>query len=584
PRATIDQAANASLVITLSGDLKDDLPILYLRLRDAVRERGTQIVELSPTRTGLSPYAAVTLQYRPGEPASVAAAVAGEGPISGDVAGVDSDELMAARAHIARARQSASGRSGPGIVVVIGRPSLSEPAEQVAVAARLLAGIPGVRFLPALRRANVHGALDCGLSPGVLPGRVDLADGREWYSHHWAAELPQVAGLDTAGILDAATRGRVGGLVLLGADPRSDFPDAGLALRGLSGARFVVSVDTHTNSSTRHADVVLPAAAWAEKRGTFTNIEGRITWLSQTVTAPGLAWPDWMIASELAARMGVDLGFSSQDDIWAEVTRLSPLHAGAGYDLISEQQSRDGVVVPVGTEHRAGRRAPRPLDPMADPGIASAELHSIAPTSMLLKASASVAMEPEADGEVRPVSVSPAGGVTTSALAAQADAEGDDVPERPAVMGPPATAAQAGGSSASGAPQPAGGGGGGASEALRLVTRRTLWDGGTLVRSVPALAGLYPEACLKVHPSALARIGTADGETVVVKSALGKVTVAASGDPTLPSGTAFLAWNLPGVPVGELIDAGAATTYVEVEAAAFPGPAAGSTGREGTGG
>jgi NADH-quinone oxidoreductase subunit G len=66
PRTTIDETAGAPLVITLSPDIKDELPVLYLRLRDAVREKGTQIVELTPARTGISPYAALTLQYRPG--------------------------------------------------------------------------------------------------------------------------------------------------------------------------------------------------------------------------------------------------------------------------------------------------------------------------------------------------------------------------------------------------------------------------------------------------------------------------------------------------------------------------------------
>ncbi|HET6917670.1 MAG TPA: NADH-quinone oxidoreductase subunit NuoG [Acidimicrobiales bacterium] len=564
PRATIDEACSAPVVLTLCGDVKEELPVAYIRLRHAVRENGTQIIELTPAATGLSRYAAATLQYRPGEVAALAAAVAGKGPVAGGVAGVDESSLTEARAHLARAANM--GGTGPKVVVLVGRPSLAEPADQVAAAARFLADIPGVAFLPALRRGNVHGALDMGLAPGVLPGRVAFDAGRSWYAHHWNAELPARPGADTAGILEAAARGRIGGLVLLGADPRADFPDSGMALRGLSGARFVVAVDTHMNQSTVHADVVLPAATWAEKRGTFTNLEGRLTWLSQVVTAPGLAWPDWMIASELAARMDVDLGFNSQDDIWAEVTRLSPVHAGAAYSLVSEQQERDGVVVPLGTEDRSHRQAPRPLDPMADPGIASAELHNIAPTSMMLKASASVAMEPEADGDARPVTVSAAGGVRKDNDApegtAVAPAGGEAPPAKPSPMGlPPEISPSA--SDGSAEDQPAG--------QLRLVARRTLWDGGTLVRSVPNLVGLHPEAQLKVHPSVLAELGTADGEPVVIRSARGKVTVPAAGDPTLPEGTALVPWNVPGLPAGDLVDARAAVNQVTVEAAAERG-------------
>ncbi len=244
PRATIDEAAAAPLVITLGPDVKDELPILYLRLRDAVREQGTQIVELTPAPTGLSPYAAETVVYRPGEIAALATAVTSSGSVTGEVAGVSPELIDAVRAHLARAREKSDG-GAPAVVVVLGRPSLAEFEEQVAAAARILAGVPGVAFLSALRRANVHGALDMGLAPGVLPGRVSLEAGRAWYEHHWAAPLPAAPGLNTAGIMEAASRGRIGGLVLLGADPRNDFPDAQLALKAMQGARFVVAVDTH---------------------------------------------------------------------------------------------------------------------------------------------------------------------------------------------------------------------------------------------------------------------------------------------------------------------------------------------------
>jgi NADH-quinone oxidoreductase subunit G len=546
PRATIDQAASAPLVITLGPDIKDELPILYLRLRNAVRESGTQLVELTPAPTGLSPYAAETVLYRPGEVAGLAAAIAGRGPVTGDVAGVRAATIESVRAHISRAGEM--GRAGaPSIVIVLGRPSLAEQAGPVAVAARVLADLPGTAFLSGLRRANVHGALDLGLAPGVLPGRVGLDAGRSWYEHHWGSALPEARGLDTAGILEAASRGRVGGLVLLGADPRTDFPDATLALKGLIGARFVVAIDTHINQSTRHADVVLPAAMWAERRGTFTNLEGRITWLSQLVTAKGVAWPDWMIATEISARMGVDLGFNTVEDIWAEISRISPLHEGITYDVLSGQRSRDGVVPgrPDGEIH-----PPRPLDPMADPGIQSAELHKVVSTSLLFSAPSTV---PEPNGNGRtPGSPAPVDGEAGDA--GKATGAGTDAPTAPVMLGLPAVAPP------SGAPVDGG-------PAIRLVTRRTLWDGGTLVQSSAELADLPPEPVLRVHHSVLAGLGAADGEPVRVSSARGSVVVRGVGDPSLPAGTAVLAWNLPGVAPNGLIDSGAAVTEVSIDTA-----------------
>src|SRR5262249_6765920 len=160
----------------------------------------------------------------------------------------------------------------------------------------------------ALRRANVHGALDMGLAPGVLPGRVDLHNGRAWFEQEWGV-IPEDHGLGTFGMLTAAAAGELRTLVLLGADPLSDYPDRDLAERGIEGAACVVAVDCFETESVREADVVLPAAGYAERTGTTTNVEGRISRLGQKITAPGVAWPDWMIAAELAFRLKADLGF-----------------------------------------------------------------------------------------------------------------------------------------------------------------------------------------------------------------------------------------------------------------------------------
>src|SRR4029077_17910360 len=126
---------------------------------------------------------------------------------------------------------------------VLGRPSLAESQESIAAAAAVLAGVPGVRFLSALRRGDVSGAPDMGLGPGLLPGRVDLDVGREWFSQEWGV-IPEQRGLDTTAILQAAADGRLAALVLLGADPARDFPDRQLAGKALAGAGFTVAVDT----------------------------------------------------------------------------------------------------------------------------------------------------------------------------------------------------------------------------------------------------------------------------------------------------------------------------------------------------
>jgi NADH-quinone oxidoreductase subunit G len=331
PRATIDEAAAATTVVLLGPDLKEELPVLYLRLRDAAERRQVRILELASHDTGLTPYAWKSLRYRPGEQAALVRAILGTG--DRNVVGTSEGDVVAARDQLGRG----------DVVVVAGRPSLAEQAGYTVDAlAALRNALPGARFLPVLRRGNVNGALDLGLAPGLLPGRVRLGEAGDDLRSAWGS-VPAEPGLDATGILQAAAEGRIACLVLLGADPLADFPDRSLARRALAGAGSVVAVDTFVNESVKHADVVLSAAAYAEKPGTTTNVEGRVSTLTQKVTPVGSARPDWVIAGDLAARLGTDFGFPDAAGVWDEITRVSPAHAPLTADVLARH--RDGALV-----------------------------------------------------------------------------------------------------------------------------------------------------------------------------------------------------------------------------------------------
>ena len=209
PRATIDAACAAPLVITLAGDLREELPVLFLRLREAVRG-ATTLIELTPAPTALTPLATASFGVRPGEAPVVARALCGD---AGAVAALASHPEGSSIADdvLATARRGlATHPDGEGVVIVLGRPSYAESGEVVAEAARVLVrALPKATFLPALRRGNIFGALDMGLSPGLLPGRVSLAAGREWFGAAWGS-VPEATGLDTAAILSSMA-GEAGG-------------------------------------------------------------------------------------------------------------------------------------------------------------------------------------------------------------------------------------------------------------------------------------------------------------------------------------------------------------------------------------
>jgi NADH-quinone oxidoreductase subunit G len=533
PRATIAEACSAKAVIVLAGDLREELPVLYLRLRTAAAHDGLPIIDCSAVPGSLTPLASASLAYRPGETVALARALASPAQTA-DVAGVAAAELAAAGRLLSTALGDAA--DGSGIVVVIGRPSLTESPAQVAAAAALLAEAwPGARFLPALRRANVLGALDMGLAPGVLPGRVSLADGAEWFTSGWGS-LPGARGLDCAGMLEAAAAGELQVLVLLGADPLADFPDRDLATRALEAVPYLVAVDLFGHASAQLADVVLPACASVERGGSTTNIEGRVTRLAQKVVPPGTSRADWMIAAGIAEAMGSDLGLENLEDIWREIERLSPAHRGCTLAALGGRAGADGIVIPVAASPVG--IGVRSIDPIATPGIGSVYEQG----APLDAGAAETAGFDAADAE--------------AAAASDAAGEGASAWSRPALL----TLAP-GQFSAPDSPHPDG-------YSFRLVTRRALYDHGTLVQAAPNLAPLAERQALRLRPKEIEQLGVREGDDVRVRSATAELVVPVVADDSLPAGVVVLPVGLS--PVDEpgataLIDVSAVVSEVRVE-------------------
>ena len=318
----------------VAPDLREELPVLHLRVRRAAVELGVPVIELAPRATGLTRDVTAVLRHAPGEAGAIAEqfarALAGDGTASGN-------------GSIEKAVSALDGRDGD-LVVVLGRQSLAESAESVVQAAAALAALPDVKFLSALRRGNVRGALDLGLTPGFLPGRVTLAAGRDHYAEAWG-DVPAQTGLDAVGVLEAAAAGTVDTLVLLGADVEEDFPDRIRMRAGLDAVKFVIAVGAFAGDASARADVFLPTSVWGEKAGTTTNLEGRVMRQARLITPEGTTMEDWRIAQELAARFGTEFGLDTVEDVQNEIARIAPAHAGVDAKLIS--RARDGAVLPI---------------------------------------------------------------------------------------------------------------------------------------------------------------------------------------------------------------------------------------------
>ncbi len=294
PGATIDDACSAATVILLAPDLKEELPVLYLRLRGAAEKKKIRIIEIATHDSGLTRYAWKSIMHEPGNQVQTV-----------------QDVLSAPEIK----EQLGRGR----VVLVAGRSNLAELAHNTMAAVdSIVTTVAQVSVLPVLRRGNVRGALSLGLAPR--------------------------ASNDAAAILEAAANGKIDCLILLGADPLSDVPDADLARRGVAGARFIIAIDTFLTNSSAHADIVLPAAAYGEKDGTTTNLEGRVTDVVQSITPHATSRPDWMMAAELATLLGNDLGILTLQDIQARISQTV-----VGFDGLSVSVAvrKNGVLISV---------------------------------------------------------------------------------------------------------------------------------------------------------------------------------------------------------------------------------------------
>ncbi len=307
-RAVIADVDTADTILVWGPDLKEEHPTLYLRVRRAAQQLGKDLIVVHPRVTGLDDRATHKLTYRPG----------GGFDLLRGLAGGDNPEV-------------AEHLTGQKVVALVGMAALADGpmlAESVAATIRDMAS--SISILPLNSRANTFGALDMGIAPDLLPGRV-------------AVESP---GKGAREIMESLASGDVRGLVLVGADPVRDMPDPRVAVEGLETAEFVVAIDLFSTDSNTHADVILPAAGFAEKEGTITNIEGRVQKVNRLRPAPGSARADWSIVDDIAAYMGHPLALASAETIAKEIAESLPLYNGVTHDHL-EWEARDGVVVPM---------------------------------------------------------------------------------------------------------------------------------------------------------------------------------------------------------------------------------------------
>ena len=340
----------APAVLLAGFEPEDESPIVFLRLRKAVRRRGLAVYSLAALASpGLGRLSGVLLPTVPGaEAEALTALAAGPGAVSGaagsggavsggavaggaDAGSAGSGGAVAGGADAGRAgpaRDAASALHSDGAIILAGE-RLAEVPGALSAAARL-AEVTGARLAWIPRRAGERGAIEAGVLPGLLPGGRPVTDpaGRAEVARTWGvASLPGEPGLDTSQILAAAAAGDIDALLIAGVDP-ADLPDPAAALAAMEATPFIVSLELRASAVTDRADVVLPVAAVAEKAGTFVNWEGRPGSFSAALQVPAVE-TDLEVLGEIADEMDVHLGLPSAASARAELAALAPAIAAA---------------------------------------------------------------------------------------------------------------------------------------------------------------------------------------------------------------------------------------------------------------
>ena len=342
--ASLEQAPT---VLLAGFEPEEETPIVFLRLRKAVRKSGLAVYSLAAfASAGLTRLSGTLLPTLPGDEA------------------LQLDQL---------ADPAAEALSKPGSVILAGE-RLAEVPGALSAAARL-AQRTGAKLAWVPRRAGERGAIEAGALPVLLPGGrlVDDADARAEVARAWTvASLPAEPGRDTGEILAAAASDEPYALVVAGVDP-ADLPDPQAARAAIERATFVVSLELRASQVTDRADVVFPVAAVAEKPGTFVNWEGRPGTFGAALSVPA-ARSDLQVLHAIADAMDIHLALP---DVASARRELEVLARGGDPPIPPDAGALQGAAFPPRTLRSSVQAAPRPGPKPTSPQVKLSTWHAL---------------------------------------------------------------------------------------------------------------------------------------------------------------------------------------------------------------
>jgi len=353
---SIPEIENARFLFVIGSNTTEAHPVLALRIKKAVRKGAILSEELEDEdyiREATEDFDAVrevVMRYTPED--------------AERVTGVPAEEIRATAREYATERHAA-------VFYTLGITEHACGVDNVWSLSNLvlMTGHLGYEStgLNALRgQNNVQGLNDSGANPMYLPGyqSVDDPEIRRKFSEAWGAEVPETPGYRLDQMMSGLHDGRVKALYLIGENPAQTEPNARHVEEGLGKVEFLVSQDIFLHDMTRkYADVVLPASSFAEKDGTFTNTERRISRVREAAPLPGDAKGDREIVLLMARALGGRWPeYPDAESVWNELADLAPSWYGVRYDRL-EENGVQWPVTEIGGPDTKILHAPKPARP-----------------------------------------------------------------------------------------------------------------------------------------------------------------------------------------------------------------------------
>ena len=378
--APFGEAKNSDVIIVIGARPAQNHPVAATFLKNAAK-RGTKLIVLDPRGQALARHATHDIRFRPGTDVALLNAM-----INTIIAEnlVDHEYIATHTEGFERLKETVKEFTPEEMAPICG-----VPAETIRDIARTYAnakaaiifwgmgisqhvhgtdnsrclialalicgqvGRPGTGLHPLRGQNNVQGASDVGLIPMVFPDYQAVGDEklRHFFEEFWGTKLDPKPGLTVVEIMHAMDAGYIKGMYVMGENPAMSDPDTAHARAGLAKLEHLVVQDLFLTETACLADVILPASAFPEKTGTFTNTNRQVQLARQALQAPHDARQDWWIIQEIAKRLGLDWSYTHPKDVFAELRQCMPSIKGITWERLERE---DSVTYPVESVDQPG--------------------------------------------------------------------------------------------------------------------------------------------------------------------------------------------------------------------------------------